>query len=140
LEKARLAVQAELAQLKHEVESAQLKRAALTGIEVRDAERVAANKQARVELELHEARQRVLNELSPANLQARLVELLPAIAEKLPKPHELRSVSIGTGAGPQEGQVLTTLVAQMMALAKVLHPEAEAPPKKREAGPQHPAP
>ena len=70
------------------------------------------------------------NELSPASVQARLVELLPSIAEKLPQPRELRSISIGAGVGAQEGQALTALVAQMMALAKALRPEAEpvAPP------------
>ncbi|MFL5344837.1 MAG: SPFH domain-containing protein [Hyalangium sp.] len=128
LEKARLAVEAELAQRKHEVEAAQRKRDAQASISVLDTEREAANRQARVELELLEARQRVLNELSPANLQARLVELLPTIAEKLPQPQELRSISIGAGAGAQEGQALTTLVAQMMALVKALRPELEPPP------------
>jgi flotillin len=137
LEKARLAVEAELAQRKQEVEAAQRKREALAGIAVLDAERESANRQARVELELLEARQRVLNELSPANLQARLVELLPSIAEKLPQPQELRSISIGAGAGTQEGQALTLLVAQMMALAKALHP---APPQKTELVQERPAP
>jgi flotillin len=140
LEKARLAVEAELSQRKHEVESAQRKREALSSISVLDAEREAANRQARVELELLESRQRVLNELSPANLQARLVELLPTIAEKLPQPQELRSISIGAGAGAQEGQALTTLVAQMMALVKALRPELEAPPPKKELPPERPTP
>jgi hypothetical protein len=68
------------------------------------------------------------------------VELLPTIAEKLPQPKELRSVSIGAGAGTQEGQALTTLVAQMMALVKALRPEEEAPPKKKELASERPAP
>jgi flotillin len=129
LEKARLAVDAELAQLRHEADAAPRKREAATAIEVLDAERTAANRQARVELELLEGRQRVLNELSPANVQARLVELLPTIAERLPKPQELRSVSVGTGAGAQEGQALASLVAQMMAVAKALQPEGAASPR-----------
>jgi hypothetical protein len=83
-------------------------------------------------MELLEARQRVLNGLSPANVQARLVELLPSIAEKLPQPQELRSVTIGSGAGAQEGQAIATLVAQMMALTKALRPEAEAPARTGE--------
>lgn len=125
LDKARLAVEAELAKLKLEADAAQRKREALASIEVLDAERSAANRQAKVEMELLEARQRVLNGLSPANVQARLVELLPAIAEKLPQPQELRSVSIGSGAGAQEGQALATLVAQMMALTKALRSDSE---------------
>ena len=131
LEKAQLAGEGDLAELKHDVEATRRKREALSGIEVMDAERAAANRQSRVELELLEARQRVLNGLSPANVQARLVELLPTIAEKMPQPKELRSVSIGAGMGTQEGQALTTLVAQMMALVKALQPEAEAPPKTK---------
>ncbi len=134
LEKARLAVETELAKLKLEAEAAQRKREAVAGIEVLDAERAASNRQAQVELELLESRQRILNGLSPANVQARLVELLPTIAEKLPQPRELRSVTIGSGAGAQEGQALATVVAQLMALVKALRPEqAEAPPPKEEA-------
>jgi hypothetical protein len=117
------------------VEAARRKREALSGIEVMDAERAAANRQSRAELELLEARQRVLNGLSPANVQARLVELLPTIAEKMPQPKELRSVSIGAGVGTQEGQALTTLVAQMMALVKALQPETEVPPKTKKPDP-----
>jgi flotillin len=124
LEKARLAVEAELAKLKQEVEAAQRKRQALAAIDVLDTERAAANRQARAELELQDDRQRILNGLTPANLQARLVELLPAIAEKLPQPQELRSVTIGGAAGAQEGQALSTLVAQMLALAGALKPES----------------
>ncbi|MFY0583898.1 SPFH domain-containing protein [Cystobacter fuscus] len=130
LEKARLAVEAELAKLKQEVEAAQRKRQALAAIDVLDTERAAANRQARAELELQDDRERILNGRTPANLQARLVELLPAIAEKLPQPQELRSVSIGGAAGAQEGQALTTLVTQMLVLAGALKPET---PERRES-------
>ena len=136
LEKAQLSAEGELTELKHDVEAARRKREALSSIEVMDAERAAANKQSRVELELLEARQRVLNGLSPANVQARLVELLPTIAEKMPKPQELRSFSFGAGAGTHEGQTLTTLVAQIMALVKALRPEAEVPLKKQDTVPE----
>lgn len=128
LERARLTAEAELARLKQEEQAAQRKREALAALEVAELERGSAHKQAQAELELLEARQRILNGLSPANLQARLVELLPAIAEKLPQPQELRSVSIGTGAGAQEGQALTSLVVQMMALVQGLRGE---PPGER---------
>jgi hypothetical protein len=69
-------------------------------------------------------------------VQARLVELLPTIAEKMPKPQELRSFSFGSGAGTHEGQALTTLVAQILALVKALRPEAELPPKKQDTAPE----
>ncbi|WPB82169.1 SPFH domain-containing protein [Archangium violaceum] len=133
LEKARLAVEADLAKQKQEAEAAQSKREALAAIELLDTQRAAANRQKRVELELLEYRQRILNGLSSANLQARMVELLPSIAEKMPRPQELRSVTIGGGAGAQEGQALTTLVAQMMALVGAMRPEGEqAAPDKPE--------
>src|SRR5262245_37736052 len=64
-------------------------------IAIADLERAAKNRQAKLDLEHLEAQQNVANSISPACLQARLVELLPAIAEKLPKPDELRSISIG---------------------------------------------
>lgn len=120
LEKARLAVEAELMRQKQEVEAAKLKRDALARAEVLDVQGAAAHRQAQAELELLETRQRILNGLTPANVQARLVELLPDIAEKLPKPQELRSVSIGGSGGAQEGQGVATLVAQMLALTNLL--------------------
>lgn len=128
LEKARLAVEAELTKLKQEVEAARLKRDALAHAEVSDVQSAATHRQAQAELELLETRQRILNGLTPANVQARLVELLPDIAEKLPKPQELRSVSIGGTGGAQEGQGVATLVAQMMALANVLKADTSARP------------
>jgi hypothetical protein len=136
LEKARLAVEEELTRLKQEAEAARLKREALSETEAEDVRRAATHRQSRVELELLEARQRILNGLTPANVQARLVELLPDIAEKLPKPQELRSVSIGGSGGAQDGQGVTTLVAQMMALMNVLKAEgsARAPAQAPAAG------
>lgn len=125
LEKARLAVEAELTRLKQEAEAARLKRKALADTEAGDVQRAASNRQSKAELELLETRQRILNGLTPANVQARLVELLPDIAEKLPKPQELRSVSIGGSGGTQDGQGVATLVAQMMALMNIL--KAEGP-------------
>ena len=83
-------------------------------------------RQAKTELEHLETRQRILNELTPANVQARLVELLPDIAEKLPKPQELRSVSIGGSGGAQDGQGVATLVAQMLALTNLLKADGSA--------------
>ncbi|MFP2926493.1 SPFH domain-containing protein [Pyxidicoccus sp. 3LG] len=124
LEKARLAVEAELTRLKQEVEAAKLKRKVLAETEAGDLQRAASNRQARTELELLETRQRIHNELTPANVQARLVELLPDIAGKLPQPKELRSVSIAGSGGAQDGQGVATLVAQMLALTNILKADA----------------
>jgi hypothetical protein len=48
------------------------------------------------ELSLAQARQKIENEVSPQNLQARLIGALPAIAEKLPRP----SFALQSDGGP----------------------------------------
>jgi len=53
---------------------------------------------------------------SPASVQVRLIESLPEILERMPKPDELRSVTIG-GADPT---TLTGLVAQLGAVLGAL--------------------
>jgi hypothetical protein len=127
LDEERLQVEAALAALEHEAQAARRRREGLLDIELLDAERAATNRQARAEQQLFELREGVLNGLSPANVQTRLLEILPSIAENLPQPQELRSVSIGAGAGVQEGQALATLVAQMMALVGALRPDPVKP-------------
>jgi flotillin len=121
LDKERVKVEAALAILEHEDQAARRKREMQLEVELKDAERAAANRQARVELELLDRREAIQNGLSPANVQVRTLELLPVVAEKLPKPDELRSVAVGS-AGTQDGQALTNFVAQMMALLSALRP------------------
>jgi uncharacterized membrane protein YqiK len=136
LEKARLGVEAELTRLKQEAEALRLKREALAGVEAGDVTRAAANRQSKAELELLETRQRILNELTPANVQARLVELLPDIAGKLPQPKELRSVSINGSGAAQDGQGVATLVAQMLALTNILKAEGAGKPQAQQSEPR----
>jgi flotillin len=119
LDKERLKIEAALAALEHEEQATHRKRQAQLEVELTDIDRAAANRQARTELELLDRREGIHNGRSSANVQARMLELLPVVAEKLPKPDELRSVSVGT-AGSQDGQALTTFVAQMMALLGAL--------------------
>jgi flotillin len=113
LDKVRIAKEAEVAQAKA-VEAGKAQRAQVeAAIALEDLKRAAANRQAEIELKLLEARQRVANETSPGNLQLRLIESLPLVAEKLPKPDEVRTISIG-GNGSDQG--LAGLVAQVMAV------------------------
>lgn len=56
-----------------------------------DAERIRGDQ----ELALLEARRRIENERSPEAVELALIETLPAIARELPKPQEVRTVSIG---------------------------------------------
>jgi flagellar biosynthesis GTPase FlhF len=60
----------------------------------------AANRQAEKEIALEAARRKVDNDLSVSALQMKLIEYLPAIAEKMPHPKELKSVSIGGNDSP----------------------------------------
>ena len=55
----------------------------------------AQNRQTEKEIALEAARRKVDNDLSISALQMRLIEALPSIAEKMPHPKELKSVSIG---------------------------------------------
>lgn len=124
LDEDRIKIEAALAALEHDAQAARRRREAQLDVELLDAQRAADNRQAHAELELLGQREGVRNGLSPANVQTRLLELLPTIAEKLPQPQELRSVTIGAGAGAHEGQALTTLVAQMIGLVDALRPGA----------------
>jgi hypothetical protein len=116
LDKVSVASAAEVAQLRAREAAAAAKLDAETKIALEDLRRAAANRQTEAELRFLEIRQRVANETSEGNLHARLIEALPLVAEKLPKPAELRSISIGNGAGAHDGQALAALVAQMLAL------------------------
>ena len=129
LEKVRIAHEAELAQVRAREAAGAARLEAETKIAVDDLRRAAANRQIEAELRFHEARQRVANETSPGNLSARLIEALPLVAEKLPKPSELRSISIGNGAGAHDGQSLAALVAQMLAIVDSFRGEPREPKK-----------
>jgi hypothetical protein len=113
LEKVRIERESELARAKAANAATAARAQVEAAIAVEDLKRAAANRQADIELKHLEARQRVANEMSHGNLQARLIESLPLVAEKLPKPDEVRTISIGNGA---DGQGLASLVAQVMAV------------------------
>jgi hypothetical protein len=113
LEKIRIAKEGEVSRVKATEHTGSLRAQVESAIALEELKRAAANRQAEVELKFLEARQRVANETSSGNLQARLIESLPLVAEKLPKPAELRTITIGNGA---DGQGLASLVAQVMAV------------------------
>lgn len=54
----------------------------------------AANEKALAEIETDAARRQVAKDLSPELLQQRLIELLPQIAQHMPTPNEMKSVTI----------------------------------------------
>jgi hypothetical protein len=130
LEKVRIARDAEIARARAK-EQAEAQRGQLeAAIAAKDLQRAADNRQAEFELRLLEGRQRVANETTAGNLQARLIEALPLVAEKLPKPAELRAISIGGGAGGHDGQSLASLVAQMAAILESFRAPSGGEPRR----------
>jgi hypothetical protein len=126
LDKVRIAKQAEVAQAQA-IEAAKARRAeSEAALGLAELERAAANRQAELELSQLERRQRIANETSVGNLQARLIEALPAIAEQLPKPAEARMITIGGGGDAG----VAGLVAQVMAVLEGFRrggPDSRAP-------------
>jgi len=132
LEKVRIAHEAEVAQVRAHEAAAAARLETETKLAIDDLRRAAANRQTEAELRFLEVRQRIANETSPGNLSARMIEALPLVAEKLPKPSELRAISIGHGSGAHDGQALASLVAQLLALVDGFRAEPREPrePKK----------
>ncbi|GAA2433724.1 hypothetical protein GCM10010191_54950 [Actinomadura vinacea] len=93
----------------------------------RDGELAAARDRAQADheqgllgLERDRARAAIVNERTPAGVQAELIGALPEIVEKLPKPAEVRSVNVG-GADPTS---LAGLIAQLAAVVGALREAA----------------
>jgi hypothetical protein len=97
----------------------------LAALQVEEERSKAAAARAERQVALFKARRAVENELSEGAVRARLVERLPAIAQALPKPEELRAVSVtgdGGGMGTLVGFLASALGLAGDALKK--HPEA----------------
>jgi hypothetical protein len=114
-----LAVGREHAAVEHEL--AQL---ALDG-ELALAQARTEAKHTRLLLELERIRLRAAidNEASPGSLQAKLIDALPSIVAELPKPDELRAVTIG---GP-DGHTVAGLIAELGAVVNALPSVATRP-------------
>ena len=54
----------------------------------------ATNQRALAEIETDAARRKVANDVSVEFIKQRLIEILPSIAERLPRPSEMKSISI----------------------------------------------
>ena len=64
------------------------------------------------------------NSQTPENIQARLIDALPTIVAQLPKPAELRAVTIGGRDSTTITGLLTELAAVVGALRTALTPPA----------------
>lgn len=117
LEKARVASEAK-ASLEKVASQHAITKLAAEGEAVVDLLRAdAASKRTALEVQGLAARQKVENDVSPAALQARVITKLPEVMEKLPKPTELKAVTIG---GAVDGQSLAGAVAQIVSVVKAL--------------------
>jgi hypothetical protein len=87
--------QAGLDEAKHE----RKRREALAGQALEEERSKAEAVRRERELALLKAQRAVENDLSEVHVRARLIERLPEIAAALPKPEEMRSVSIGGDGG-----------------------------------------
>ncbi len=74
----------------------------------------AQNRQAVKEIEFEGLRRKVYNDISPTALQYQMIQMLPAIAEKMPQPKELKSFQLGGADG------LGSLVSGLMRLIEAV--------------------
>jgi hypothetical protein len=84
----------------------------LAELQLKEERSKANTARAERKLALLKARRAVENDLSEGRVRERLIEQLPQIAAALPKPEELRTVSInadGAGAGPLLGFIAAAL-------------------------------
>jgi len=124
LERERHAEQTEIERLRIEQEYA-LKQQALDAELAMVRSRVESEHSgALLELERARLQAAIDNDQSPANVQAKLIESLPEIVERLPKPDELRTVNVG-GTDPT---TLAGLVAELGAVLGALRSIAAGPP------------
>lgn len=119
LDMARVAAEAEAATLKATTKQALEKLQADGEAALALIRAETANKKATLEASSLAAHEGVINQLSEANLQARIIGTLPQVMEKMPKPNELRSVTIG-GSGSTDGQSLAGVVAQVVSVVNAL--------------------
>jgi hypothetical protein len=83
-----------------EAQAEQERARGLAALRLEEDRSLAEAVRAEREVALLKARRAVENELSEGDVKARLIEQLPAIAQALPQPQELRAVSVsGDGGG-----------------------------------------
>jgi hypothetical protein len=100
--------QAGLDEARHEQE----RRRTLASLQLEEERSKAEATRAEREVAVLKARRAVENDLSEGHLRERLIQRLPEIAAALPKPEELRAVSItgdGSGVGPLLGFLASAL-------------------------------
>ena len=124
LERERAAEDAETGRLRIETERELARLVADGELALEAARRRSAHDLDLLELERERLRAAIANEQTPASIQAQLVESLPEIVERLPKPAELRSVTIGGN----DATTLAGLIAELSGVLGALKAAAPADP------------
>ena len=120
LERERHAEEVEIGRLRLEQEYA-LKRLELDGeLSLTKSRTDTEHEGALLELERYRIHSSVENDQSPARVQAKLIESLPEIVEKLPHPTELRTVNIGGTDSTSLAGLIAQLGAAITALKSTL--------------------
>ncbi|MGI8334844.1 SPFH domain-containing protein [Actinomadura scrupuli] len=126
LERERNAEEAETGRLRIGTER-ELKRLELDGqLDQAAAKARSAHELSLLVLERERIRAAMANEQTPASIQAKLVGSLPEIVEKLPKPDEVRSVTIGGN----NATTLAGLIAELSGVLGALRTATESDPEK----------
>ncbi|GGM41435.1 SPFH domain-containing protein [Dactylosporangium sucinum] len=120
LERERAAEEAEIGRLRIARESELTRLTAEAELELAAARAQAQHEQALLELERLRQRAAIDNDQSPEHIQASLVAALPDIVAKLPKPAELRTVTIGGTDQTTVGGLLAELTTILSALRSSL--------------------
>jgi hypothetical protein len=116
LERANSELDSELGRLRLEAEQL-LARLALDGtLALQQAQSRATHEQELLEIDRDGRRAAIANEQSDASLQDKLIDRLPEIVARLPKPDELRTVTIGG----RDASTLSGLVAELAAVVTAL--------------------
>ncbi|MFC6080764.1 SPFH domain-containing protein [Sphaerisporangium aureirubrum] len=120
MERERHAEEAETGRLRIEREQ-ELKRLELDGqLEQARSRSLADHERALLDVERARMRADIDNQQTPASLQAKLIHSLPEIMSKLPKPEELRMVSINGGDRTTVSGLLTELAMMVGVLRSAM--------------------
>ncbi|WP_426506906.1 SPFH domain-containing protein [Dactylosporangium sp. McL0621] len=116
LERELAAEEAEIGRLRIEREAELTRLGAEAELALGAARARDAHERALLDVERERQRAEIANVRSPESVQAQLIDRLPEIVAKLPKPAELRSVTIGGNDGTSIASVVAELTAVVNAL------------------------
>jgi flotillin len=108
-------------QIQFEALLAQQQQAALTQeLQLKQLQHQHQIATSELDLNLEHRRHTINNDLSPAYLQSRLIEQLPAIADKLPHPDHQNTTIIASEGMDLNTRSLFTFLSQVLSLAKTV--------------------